>query len=179
MNIKIPERVKENEVYKKMPWYGQMYVQLAHIFAVAMASLVGIILSPLFLLLYLHTLYIENKLRKEFMNLQRYLSEQDLLEKIQQTKGTFIWQRTYNFARLWWTSDDIPSISPFPICSKLQWLKSDSKKDPFVLWCHNKYLDKNFGCAFLVGLGKNDKSDFVLKNLPTVVIPFVDDLHSA
>ena len=93
----------------------------------------------------------ERRLFQRLQSRQRTLPWSDVEQHLRAGEGTLIIEQAQKQSlRLWWTPDDVPSLSPVPIPAfdDLDLLCLDPPQ-PFVMWCFERYFLSPGGSAFL------------------------------
>ena len=103
---------------------------------------------------FIAVLFLDARERRLFRRLQaqqRTLPWHDVEQHLQAGSGTLIIEQAQKQRRrLWWTPDNVPSLSPVPIPAfdDLDFLFLKPPQ-PFVTWCFERYLSSPAGSALL------------------------------
>jgi hypothetical protein len=139
-------------------WQKVLMILLAPIVLPITLILVGLPFLVIYLLSIPITILnwqIEKKRDRRFqmmlLNRGRFMSWNELDPLLKRKGGTILieWRHKKNL-RLWWTSDDVLSMTPLtpPPFEKLDFLGIE-QPHPFIAWCHEKYVNEVDGTAIL------------------------------
>lgn len=101
----------------------------------------------------------EAKLKRNLSRTARLMPWPEARQRIQ-SNGTFIQEfvTVKVPSRLWWTPEDIETISPHACCfNEHQWMADDCAA--FCNWCYHRYTHPSSGTAFMVVWEKSDGAE--------------------
>jgi hypothetical protein len=97
----------------------------------------------------------DRRLFYRLRNCNRTISWLDIEQHLEAGRGTLIIEQAQKQGvRLWWTSDDVLSVTPHrpPSGSEIDYLCLDPSPHPFIGWCFQRYLSPLSGSAYLTRL---------------------------
>jgi len=81
----------------------------------------------------------------------RFIAWEELEPRLQAGDGTLVVEAAPKEGiRVWWTQDDIVHQAPTqpPLKEELDYMRCNAPH-PFVSWCYGRFLDPDYGQAFL------------------------------
>jgi hypothetical protein len=93
----------------------------------------------------------EHRFRLELAALGRIIGWKDLMQAVDEARGTVIEER-YSLkgpVRWWWTPEIVRDLSPYETADWFTMLKGNSFR-PFAVWCRQRYTSLDQGHALLV-----------------------------
>jgi hypothetical protein len=83
---------------------------------------------------------------------------------MQSDGGTLIVQQGHmRPTRLWWTPQDVTTLTPLPLPPLTDLIDAGGTKHPFVEWCYQRYLSADTGIAFRAGMPGRGRPDLFIK----------------
>jgi hypothetical protein len=114
--------------------------------------LLAALLTPVWLPVVMGEMWLREKAFIRLMKKRgRYMAWPDVAEKLRAGEGTAILDQINKLPpRLWWTADDVGSLSPHPLPhdDDLPYFPLP-ELPPFVAWCYARYLNPVNGLAIL------------------------------
>jgi len=107
----------------------------------------------------------ERKFAKQMIAVGRLTTWKELQLAIENGQGTVIGEylSTKGPFRLWWTSEDIPTISPHRCDREEHWAWSEPEFLPFFEWCYAKFTNPQSGLARLVCVPEEERKGLMKK----------------
>jgi hypothetical protein len=123
-------------------------------------GLLGCIAFPYILILRWMRQHGEHSFRMKMKSRGRLMPWQEFLRSMHEAGGTCIEERfsPKGPVRFWWTQEDVPGQSPYPI---IDWftMRKGRQAEPFIRWCRERYTGADGGRAVLVDTGLVAKRD--------------------
>jgi hypothetical protein len=117
---------------------------------------VAVVYGPRILISSLQAKLAERRFRDELSRRGRCIAWEEVAYELEAGSGTLIFQWAHKSSiRAWWTPDDVTELAPHEppsfeeIASSLMKARNGIKPDPFIAWCHERYLDDEVGSARL------------------------------
>lgn len=106
----------------------------------------------------------ERKLTEQLAMRGRAIELSDALSRVRENQGTLIGEQLSITGpyRLWWTEEDIPSLSPYECChaEEFVWeafLNGASSKGEFFEWCAERYTNPHSGKGLIVPISRPEE----------------------
>lgn len=96
--------------------------------------------------------YRERKLTEQLAMRGRSIELSAALSRVRENQGTLIGEQLSIKGpyRLWWTEEDIPSLSPYECSHEEQFDEEKFSYGEFFEWCANRYTDLSSGTGLIV-----------------------------
>lgn len=123
-------------------------------------AVVGLLAIPFIFILRWKRQHGEHAFRMRMKSRGRLMPWPEFVQAMHDTGGTCIEERfsPKGPVRFWWTPENVPSESPYPI---IDWftMRKGRKAEPFIRWCRTRYTDAERGTAVLADTGLVAKRD--------------------
>jgi hypothetical protein len=102
----------------------------------------------------------EKRFAADMKTVGRLVSWIEARSQIDNERGTLIEESVSpDGYRLWWTSEDIPTVSPYPCCFEDGKIPDVQVYRPFFEWCRFRFTNPESGTAQLIDLAAVDGKD--------------------
>jgi hypothetical protein len=108
----------------------------------------------------------EKRFAAEMRAAGRLVTWAEARSQIDNQHGTLIGEFVSNAYRLWWTPEDVPSLSPYPCRFEADKPPEHSDHSLFDEWCRSQFTSPESGTARLVDIRKPDEEEWFYYRAP-------------